>query len=756
MNANDLGCAARPRGISGERWLRLDNLSGRPVYVSTFLVLSMIGVLGMQAMQATAQDAAPREGFVVAVDLPLVGDRDERVRQQISRIADAAQKSEQRPIVVLQFQSAPLADVGEPDNGGLGTRGSQFERCLALARFLTSAEASRVRLIAYLPKSVEGHAVLPVLACEEILAAPDAELGRAAIDEAVDSTIESAYRDMVARRRSLPEAVVLTMLDPQAEAYEIATADGPDVVDREALKILRNEGKILREDALWRGGSLAAFTGQQLRARSWIERTVDDPAELASSLGMTSALRTPQQLPREWNAIAITIAGKLTKSRINQMLRGLRDAIDNEQVNLVVFYVQQADCGFSEAARLASSIADLRASPPGKVDQEVYTLSIVTESVQGPAALIAVACNEVVLLNAAKLGPNAQAGDVLVDDSTNQRVLADLAAQTERPLPLLAMLVDKEVVVKEYTHQGSGKRALFTDWMLKQQGDAEMWLVKGRVAGGEFIEPELALRYRLIDSIDESSSLALARLGVSQSPKELSLPWLDASIQMLLAQPWIPRLLLTIGFFALMAELGNPGIGAGGFLAALCFLGFFWIEGLNGNVEWLEVLLFVAGLAALAIEIFVVPGFGVFGIGGLLMVFVSVVLASQTFVWPASSAQLSEVSVNLFWVACLALASMIALLFMHRQLERSPLLRWIALQPGGSDDMDEVDQREAVAHRDHLLGQDGLTTTRLNPSGKAQFGHEIVAVVGTGKMIDEGTPVRVVEVRGNLVLVEER
>ena len=63
--------------------------------------------------------------------------------------------------------------------------------------------------------------------------------------------------------------------------------------------------------------------------------------------------------------------------------------------------------------------------------------------------------------------------------------------------------------------------------------------------------------------------------------------------------------------------------------------------------------------------------------------------------------------------------------------------------------------REAIVHHEHLLGQEGMTTTRLNPSGKAQFGRDIVAVVGTGKLIGEGVHVRVVEVRGNLILVED-
>ena len=120
-----------------------------------------------------------------------------------------------------------------------------------------------------------------------------------------------------------------------------------------------------------------------------------------------------------------------------------------------------------------------------------------------------------------------------------------------------------------------------------------------------------------------------------------------------------------------------------------------------------------------------------------------------------TSAQLSEVSVNLFWVSCLALGGMISLLFMHKQLERSPLLKWVTLQPVDEDEAADLNARETLAHREHLLGQTGLTTTRLNPSGKAQFGRDIVAVVGTGKLIGTGVPVRVVEVRGPLVLVEE-
>lgn len=704
--------------------------------------------LGQDQPGEGAGEAVERLGFVVQVDLPLVGDRDEQVRQQIVRIADSNAEAEQRPIVVLRFQAAPLAELGfEPDNGGMGTRGSQFERCLALARFLTSAESARVRMVAYLPESVEGHAVLPVLACEEIVASNDAELGRASIDEPLDATIEGAYRDVVRRRAILPEAVALSMLDRNAEVYALELTDGGSMIaGRDEAKQLRDEAKVLQEETIWRGGSLASYSGKMMRGRRWISSTVNDESQLAASLGLTGSLRTAKQLPREWKPVSLTLSGSLTASRLNQIIRALEEQIRDDEINLLVVRLEQTSCDFDQATRLASYIADLDSD-------KVYSISLVSESLTGAVGLIATACREVVLVQDATLGPLPDQMTSVLERDSAQLVLGDLATRTGRPLPLLSVLADSSVSVQEFIHQQTGKRAIFANWQVKAQADVNQWLAKRKIAGGEAISQEAALRYHLVDSVGESATTALGRLGVREIPPELSTPWLDASIQMVLAQGWLPRLLLMIGFFALMAELGNPGLGVGGFLSAMCFLGFFWIEGLNGNVEALEVILFVAGLVALALEIFVVPGFGVFGISGMLMVLVSVVLASQTFIWPTTSAQLSEVSVNLFWVACLALGGMIGLLFMHKQLERMPLFRWVSLEP--DEDVDERAYREAMAHRDHFLHQEGLTTTRLNPSGKAQFGRDIVPVVGTGKMIDEGVPVRVVEVRGNLILVEE-
>jgi membrane-bound serine protease (ClpP class) len=64
------------------------------------------------------------------------------------------------------------------------------------------------------------------------------------------------------------------------------------------------------------------------------------------------------------------------------------------------------------------------------------------------------------------------------------------------------------------------------------------------------------------------------------------------------------------------------------------------------------------------------------------------------------------------------------------------------------DDTLEEDGLEA------LIGMEGMTTTRLAPAGKARIDGRVREVTSDGSLVEPGTPVRVVEVRGGRVLVE--
>ena len=82
-------------------------------------------------------------------------------------------------------------------------------------------------------------------------------------------------------------------------------------------------------------------------------------------------------------------------------------------------------------------------------------------------------------------------------------------------------------------------------------------------------------------------------------------------------------------------------LGIGGLLSGLCFALFFWSRFLGGTAGWLEVILFLAGVIFVAMEFFVIPGFGLAGLSGLALVIASVLMASQHFILPANQLELS-------------------------------------------------------------------------------------------------------------------
>ncbi len=105
--------------------------------------------------------------------------------------------------------------------------------------------------------------------------------------------------------------------------------------------------------------------------------------------------------------------------------------------------------------------------------------------------------------------------------------------------------------------------------------------------------------------------------------------WADFLISALSA-PEMLGFLLFLGLAGIIVEVYAPGHGIGGFIALVSFMLYFWIQHLHGTAGWLEVLLFVAGVGSLLLEIFVLPGFAIFGLGGGLMIIASLVLASTS------------------------------------------------------------------------------------------------------------------------------
>jgi membrane-bound ClpP family serine protease len=398
---------------------------------------------------------------------------------------------------------------------------------------------------------------------------------------------------------------------------------------------------------------------------------------------------------------------------------------------------------------LANYLADLDPA-------QVRTVAYVPAEARGDAALVAMACDHLVMDPDAILGgPGAQDFTPEELQLTRETLRDTLGPKKSRSWSLPAALLDPALRVFRFTHKRDGVVEFFCEEELKAQPDPDSWV------RGEEVTPNGAA---LSATGEQAHSLGLARnvVGDFESFKRLyglesdlivaEPGWADELVEAL-AAPFVAYLLLLIGGAALYVELQAPGVGIGGFVAGVCFLLYFWSKHLGGTADWLEVLLFASGVACVLIEIFVLPGTAIFGLGGGLLVIASIVLASQTFVVPHNEYQLSQLRDSLLGLILVGIGVVVIAVLLRRWLPHTPLFRQVVLAPPSDEELEDLAHREALAEFDYLLGHQGQATTQLTPSGKARFGGKLVDVIADGEVIGRGTEVVVVAVQGNRVVV---
>jgi len=708
------------------------------------LAIAVVLLLGADAPEQPAGEApeAPAEARPTRVHLlplpvPITGAVDTNVKRMIGQLTrQPTDEPGPRQIVILEFRPSK-EDAGQ---------GSEFERALSLARYLASEQLSGMRTVAFVPETVTGHAVLPVLACEEIVMAAEAELGDAgAGEEHVDDTMRSAYRDIAERRRTIPAPVAVSMLDGAATAYKVTTLEGVRYVTQEELGQLQQSGAVSSVETLMPAGEPTRLTGNELRLEhGFVSHLAADHHALLGALNLPpGALQQDPSLGGQWRPIRIDVNGPINAKAVNWLIRSTQQRLaDAHPTNFICVAIDSPGGSLPDSLRLADFLASLDPA-------SVRTVAFVESQARADASLVAWACDQLVVSEEALLGGP---GDIIVDRdqvADLQRALQALAKEKVRDWSLALALVDPELPVHYYS-DGADER-LFCEAELAEQADPGRWVRGESVDTSKGLSGGSALDLRVAQH--QASSLAELRqlYQIEEDLERVEPNWAHLAIERL-AAPRVAGTLLFIAWFTLVIEMSHPGIGVAGFASALCFLLFFWSQFLHGTAAWLEVLLFVAGLASLAIELLVLPGFGVFGFGGAGLVIVSLLLASQTFVIPRNSYQFDQFANSLMMVS-VGLAGAFASMFIVRKyLPDAPLFKRMMLTTD-DDEWEERQERELLADYRHLLGKRGRTTTQLTPSGKARFGDDIVDVICHGEAVSRDTEVVVHEVRGNRVLV---
>lgn len=214
--------------------------------------------------------------------------------------------------------------------------------------------------------------------------------------------------------------------------------------------------------------------------------------------------------------------------------------------------------------------------------------------------------------------------------------------------------------------------------------------------------------------------------------------WAEGIVRFL-TNPLVAPLLLSLGILGLVFEIKTGAFGLGGIIS-LASLGLFFGSSLIlGLAGWEEIILLGLGLLALAVEIFILPGFGISGILGILAIAGSMVLA-MVGAAPTSgdvAQALAVLGASLFITTAVIYAWV-------RHLPNSGRFRGLLLQ--GS--VHRSDGFVSAPARVDLIGMDGVAVTDLRPSGTARVGEERLDVVTEGGFIPSGSRVRIVQSDG--------
>jgi membrane-bound ClpP family serine protease len=704
-------------------------------------------VHGQDAIEGSGKPAdALKQARLIRVPVPTTVEVESRLISTLESLT-ARQQGNDRPMAILEFVAADSLRDGDGSQPAIG-QGTSFERALAIARFLSGPKGARIRTVAYIPESIRGHAVLIALGCEEIAMSPAAEIGQAGIDESpVEATVLQAYLDIASRRGVFPPAAVRSMLDPSEGLVRFQLEDGSFVykTSAELQNALRPENVAL-ESPLVPVHQMATFSGHELRSWRWITHTVPTREQLAPTLKLEMDAREKPTFDLPRKAMRTHLRGIIGHRQVNRVIRAIEDSITNDQSNLILIDLDSPGGNFEESLRLAFYLSSI---PPDQAEVVVY----VSGHARADASLIAMAADTISMREQAVLGGFGEASIAPADVESRKESLMKFASMTGRMNGDIAGCLCPDVAVHEYRSADGRRSRQVVGWQEEDGGKLPLWVQGPAENYTDGLSAEKAMALGIASDRSPSLESVGRSFGLNALPIEKQTNRVEQVVEWVASQRWLTFLLFMVGIICLSTELSTPGVGVPGAIALVCFLLFFWINMFQGTVEWLEILLIGGGVLCVAIEIFLLPGFGIFGVFGLGMLALGLVLAGQTFVIPTNAYQREQLIRGFGQLGFGVLVLFGTAIAFRKQLANLPMVRWFALQPPSQDSVvtqDEQMQEERLA----LLGRRATTMTRCNPYGKAIVLDRVVEVTSGSEWIDEGVEVELVDVHENHFVIK--
>ena len=206
-----------------------------------------------------------------------------------------------------------------------------------------------------------------------------------------------------------------------------------------------------------------------------------------------------------------------------------------------------------------------------------------------------------------------------------------------------------------------------------------------------------------------------------------------------LINPFVSGILIMLIIGGIYFELQTPGIGfplAAAVVAAVLYFAPLYLEGLAAN--W-EIIIFIIGVILIAVEIFAIPGFGVAGVLGLVLMITGLTLSMVSNIETDNiSVNLSQITKALSVVIVAFFLAIAGSLYLSKKLFTSHAFGNLALtktQQAGEG------YTSASKEYQNMIGRNATAYTDLRPAGKIIVDNELFDATARTGMIEKNSEV---------------
>jgi membrane-bound serine protease (ClpP class) len=418
-------------------------------------------------------------------------------------------------------------------------------------------------------------------------------------------------------------------------------------------------------------------------------------------------------LPQKKVYVAV-IEGEIDLGLAPYVRRVVSEA-EKENADAVVFKINTFGGRVDAATQIKDAI----------ISTDILTIAFINNRAISAGSLIALSCNKIVMVEGSSIGATTvvdQSGKKQSEkyQSYMRSEMRSTAERNKRRKDIAEGMVDERIVVD------------------------------GLVDSTQLITltSEEAYNYGIADTLVNDIDELLSAFNLSGAKEiEITQNWAEAVVRFL-NNAVITSILIMIGFFGLLAEIKSPGWGVPGTAGLIALTLFFGSSYILQLASVIEILMFIIGVALILLEIFVIPGFGIAGISGIILIFASLffsLVGGDPFLdFELVSRAIIQLSLSL-------VIALVLIFVLAKYLPKTSVFNKFVLSVSEKS----VDGFSSHSFAEDLIGAEGIALTTLRPAGTAKINGRRVDVMTESEYVEKGKKIKVLAVDGIRVLVKK-